>query len=53
MSLIMHEKTCSLCVTATDVNGEKNPIAQTTLELESGLHFTDKLRVLEGRWEKM
>lgn len=51
--LIMHERTWSMSVTAVDVNEGENPIAQTSLELESDLHVTDKLRVLEGRWEKM
>lgn len=49
----MHERTWSLSVLSVDVNGGENPIAQAALELESDLHFTDKLRVLKGKWEKM
>lgn len=41
-----------MCVTAVDFTGGENPIAQTTLELESDLHFIGQLRVLEGRWER-
>lgn len=40
-------------VRAVDINGGENSTTQTTLELESDLHFTDKLRVFEGRWEKI